>query len=78
MKNFRVCNNDLKNWKEYNLRDAVDVVRFLENNKKDYKNYEVAWKTPVTGEYHTLITKEDNKMIIDTVFEIPAVFKKLI
>jgi hypothetical protein len=78
MKNFRICNNDLNNWKEYSTRDAIDVVRFLESNKKDYKNYEIAWKTPVTGAYHTLIEKEGNKTTIDTVFEIPAVFKKLI
>jgi hypothetical protein len=78
MKNFRVCNNNLENWKEYNLRDAIDVVRFLENNKKNYKNYEVAWKTPVTGAYHTLIIKENNKIIIDNVFKIPTAFKKLI
>jgi hypothetical protein len=78
MKNFRVCNNDFKNWKEYNVKDAIDVVRFLENNKKDYKNFEVSWKTPVTGAYHVLMAKEDNRITIDTVFEIPTVFKKLI
>jgi hypothetical protein len=78
MKNFRICNNDLENWKEKNVKDAIDVVRFLENNKKDYKNFEIAWKTPVTCAYHTIITKEDNKIIIDTVFEIPKIFKKLI
>jgi len=78
MKNFRVCNNDLGNWKEQNVRDAIDVVRLLENNKRDYKNFEIAWKTPVTGAYHNLITKEGNKIIIDTVFAIPKVFKELI
>ena len=78
MKHFRVINNDMDNWKEEYREHAIDVVRLLKRQSKNYKNYEIAWKTPVTGEYHTFMTKNDNKIIINTIFAIPKVFKELI
>ena len=75
MKNFRLCNNDLENWYESNLYDAIGVVRTIES--KGFTTFEIEWKTPVTKEYATLIKVENGiKVFENENFKLPKVFKK--
>ena len=76
MKGFRVCNHNLDNWIERRFHNAIDVARFIKN--KNLSTYEIEWKTPVTGEYTTLIFVENGiKTFESNVFKIPATLKKL-
>ena len=76
MKGFRVCNHDLDNWIERTFHNAIDVVRFIKG--RNLSTYEIEWKTPITGEYATLIFVEDGVKTYETdIFKIPATFNKL-
>ena len=79
MKHFRLCNNDLTtNWYEHSFTNASDIIYQIEKN--GFETFEIDWKTPVTGEYATLIqVDEDNKiMFINDNFKLPKVFEKLV
>ena len=71
MKHFRLCNNDLTtNWYEHSFINASDIIYQIEKN--GFETFEIDWKTPVTGEYATLIQVEDNKiMFINDNFKLP-------
>ena len=76
MKGFRLCNHDWDNWIESTFHNAIDVIRFIERHK--LSTYEIEWKTPITGAYHTLLMIENNTRIYETEsFKLPTVFKKL-
>jgi hypothetical protein len=74
MKEFRVCNLDLNNWKEFKMHHAYQVVDAIKN----WDEFEIEWKTPVTGEYHTLVKKENGVLEIDEVFKIPKCILKAV
>ena len=76
MKNFKINNMDWKNWIENNFYNAIDVIRFIE--RENLQDYEISWKTPVTGEYKTLIRVENGIKTYETdLFKLPSVFKKI-
>lgn len=78
MKNFRVCNHNLDNWVERKFTNAGEVVDFLESHKQFNGRFEIEWKTPVTGEYATIVNCEDGYISFNQIFKIPGVFKQLI
>lgn len=76
MKGFRVCNHDLDNWIESTFHDAIAVVRFIKG--RNLTTYEIEHKSPVTGEYQTLIFVEDGVTTYKTnVLKLPVAFNKL-
>lgn len=78
MKNFRVCNNDLNHWVETKIVNSSDVIDFLKRNSYFSWTFDIAWKTPVTGEYATIVNCEDGFVSFNRNFKIPSAFKKLI
>lgn len=78
MKGFRVCNNDLENWVEVEIEHACDVVDFLKENPLRFsEKFEIEWKTPLNGEYRTIVVYENYCISFNTNFHIPSVFKNL-
>jgi hypothetical protein len=72
MKNFMVCtDSDTKYFVH-----ASYVVEHVKN--ANLTDYEVYWKTPVTGEYHKLLEVEDGIRTYATPhFELPKAFESL-
>lgn len=80
MKNFRVCNHDLEDWKELSFTNIIDVVNFIQLRQKEGKwfTYEIEWKTPVTGEYASLFKVENGVKVFENEhFKIPVSFRKI-
>lgn len=72
MKNFRLINLDTDF--EYFEKNAIDIVRLIKFN--DIKNYEISWKTPITGNYHTLMVNNIYVTTINKDFELPKIMIK--
>lgn len=73
---FRLCNHNLDDWKEITFTRATGVVRYIEAN--NMLTYEIEWKTPLTGEYVTLIEVKDGvRTYTNPNFKIPKTFDKL-
>ena len=72
MKNFRLI--DLDTEREYFEKNAIDIIRKIKFN--NIINYEIAWKTPITGNYHTLMVNNIYVTTINKDFELPKVMIK--
>ena len=76
MKNFIVYYEG--NYAGAKISHANEVVEFVKENHYFDGNYEIDWKTPVTGEYATIVDCKDGFISFNRNFIIPCAFKKLI
>lgn len=77
MKDFRVCNNDFKNWIESKCESAKEVVMLIE--RENMNTFEIEWETPVTGEYKRVLEVVNGETVyVSDVFNIPVEFEKYI
>lgn len=84
MKNFRITTVKWDNDKytELYCTHASEVVELIKsNNVFQELGYEVAWKSPLNGEYGGYVVKfdvEKNVVQFNNIFIIPSAFKSLI
>jgi hypothetical protein len=60
------------------IKNASEVVEFVKKNNYFDSYFEIDWKTPLTGEYATIVKYKDGFISFNRNFKIPYAFKKLI
>lgn len=74
---YKVINNNLEDWHEAKRNTAGEVMDLITNNP-NYSDFEIFTKSPLTGEYISIIKKSGYNLMFNTYFKIPGTFKKLI
>lgn len=76
MKVFQVNNQDWEHWHEAIFHNAIDVVRWIRRN--DFKSYEIAWKSPVTNQFVTLLIVEEGfREYENDLLRLPKIFNNV-